>query len=264
MNDSVGDVPTGGAPPADGRVALITGGGQGLGRAVALRLARAGRRIVVGDINAEKAEAVCQELIQVGATARSSVFDVADETAVEQAVSSVVEDWGRIDILVNSAAIFSTIEVKPFEQIGLAEWESVMRVNVTGTFLCCRAVARHMRAAGFGRIINLSSATVLMGRPNYLHYVTSKSAAIGMTRAMARELGDSGITVNAVMPGATPTEVPRDTINPRSLEQIVAEQAIHEVLTPEDIAEAIAFIADDSTRLMTGQIMVVDGGHYFI
>jgi 3-oxoacyl-[acyl-carrier protein] reductase len=249
---------------SEGRVALVTGAGQGLGRAIATRLTAAEARVLVTDVDAAKAERVSEEIRDAGGDALALALDVASEQSVAQAVAAGVDHYGRIDVLVNNAAIFSTIEVKPFEEISIEEWRWVMEVNVDGMFLCARAVAPHMRSQGFGRIVNLSSSTVLMGRVNYLHYVTSKSAVIGFTRALARELGEWEITVNAVMPGPTKTEVPRESVTDHALRGLVAEQAIHVPLVPDDIANAVAFIASDEARLLTGQIVVVDGGHDFI
>jgi 3-oxoacyl-[acyl-carrier protein] reductase len=250
--------------PAEGRVALVTGAGQGLGRAISHALSARGARVLATDIDLTKAEQVAAEIGAAGGEATPLSLDVASEAGVEQAVDAAVDRYGRVDVLVNNAAIFSTIQVKPFEEIGLEEWRQVMDVNVDGMFLCTRAVAPHMRAQRFGRIINLSSSTVLMGRINYLHYVTSKSAVIGFTRALARELGEWEITVNAVMPGATKTEVARESVTDDALRSLVAGQAIHVPLAPHDIANAVAFIASDEARLMTGQVVVVDGGHDFI
>jgi 3-oxoacyl-[acyl-carrier protein] reductase len=250
------------ATPA--RVALITGAGQGLGRAFARRLGADGVHVAVNDVDAAAAQRVCDEVVGAGGLATAAPFDVTDEAGVAAGVAAVHEATGRLDVLINNAAVFSTIVMKPFEEITLAEWDATMRVNLGGMFLCARAVAPIMRGQGHGRIINLSSSTVLMGRPNYLHYVTSKSGVIGFTRALARELGAAGVTVNAVMPGATPTEVERDSIAGERLQGIVGRQSIQQPLEPEDIAAAVAFLASEDSRLVTGQTVVVDGGLSFI
>ena len=150
-------------------------------------------------------------------------------------VEQVEKHFGRIDILVNNAGIFSTLEMRPFEQIPLEEWERVLRVNVTGPMLCARAVLPAMKRAQWGRIVNMASGAVTLGRPNYLHYITSKSALIGMTRSMARELGEFGITVNAIMPGAVATEIERKTVTPQQKERIVSMQCIQRPETPDDL-----------------------------
>ncbi len=245
-------------------VSIITGSGQGLGRAMALRLAECGFIVVVADLNADKAEAVTEEIRSSGGLAQAESVDVSDESSVGAAVERVLSQQGRIDVLVNNAAIFSTLTMKPFTDIQPTEWEAVISVNVNGMFLCARAVAPAMKRQRSGRIINMSSATVLMGRPNYLHYVTSKSAAIGMTRSLARELGGYGIAVNAIMPGAVKTEIARESVKDGAFAAIVAEQSIHELVTPRDIADLVVYLSSDSARLMTGQTLVLDGGHYFI
>lgn len=245
-------------------VSIITGSGQGLGRAMALRLSESGSIVVVADLNADRAEAVAEEIRSAGGSAQAEAVDVSDEASVGAAVDRVLSQQGRIDVLVNNAAIFSTLTMKPFTDIEPAEWDAVLRVNVNGMFLCARAVAPAMKKQRSGRIINMSSATVLMGRPNYLHYVTSKSAAIGLTRGLARELGGYGIAVNAIMPGAVKTEIARESVKDEAFAAIAAEQSIHELVTPRDIADLVVYLSSDSARLMTGQILVLDGGHYFI
>lgn len=247
-------------PLAD-RVALVTGGGQGLGRAFARRLARDGARVAVADRNAAAARAVAAE---IGTAALAVPVDVADEGAVATMVDAVATAFGGVDVLVNNAALFSTLEMRPFERIGVPEWDAVMAVNVRGPFLCARAVAPLMRRAGQGRIVNISSAAVLLGRPGYLHYVTSKAAVIGMTRSLATELGPDGVTVNAVLPGSTETEVPRATVTPEQVARIVDRQAVKRRQVPDDLVGVVAFLAGPDSGFITGQCLNVDGGAAFL
>ena len=245
------------------KVAIVTGGGQGIGRAFALRFASEGAHVVVADIQEEKAGSVAREVRDLGTNGLAVRTDVSDPASTRAMVERTVERFGRVDVLVNNAAIFATIKMKPFEEIGREEWETMMAVNLTGAFLCCQAVAPRMREQGWGRIINISSATVLMGRPYYAHYVTSKAGIIGMTRALANELGSDNITVNAIMPGATETEVPRETVNPEQAEALIASQAIHRRERPDDLVGAAAFLASDDAGFITGQSINIDGGHNF-
>ena len=173
----------------EGRVVIVTGAAQGIGRELARQFAAAGAVAVVADLAIDKAEAVVKEIHDAGGTGLAVKVNVADEPSVTAMVNTVIQTWGRIDVLINNASIFATLEKVPFDQIPLAQWENVLKVNITGTYLCARAVAAHMRQAGFGRIINVSSDAVTRGTVNYLHYVTSKSAVIGMTNSLARELG---------------------------------------------------------------------------
>ena len=199
-------------PSLAGRVAIITGAGQGIGRVFAKAFAAAGAIAVIAERNTEKAAMVAAEVMKAGGQALAVETDLADPASVERMVDLVNDRFQRIDILVNNAAIFSTLEIRPFEQIPLAEWENVLKVNVTGPFLCARAVLPAMRRAKWGRIVNMASGAVALGRPNYLHYIASKAALIGMSRSMGRELGPDGITVNAILPGATFTEIERKTV----------------------------------------------------
>jgi len=243
-----------------GQVAVITGGGQGLGRRFAHRFAAEGAAVVVVDINEPKAQAVASEIQAQGGRAVALAADVGDEAQVARMVQEALAAFGRLDILVNNAAIFSTLKLRPFEEIPLDEWQKVLAVNVTGVFLCCRAAVPAMRRQGRGKIVNISSAAVRMGRPLYLHYVTSKSALVGFTRALAREVGDYGITVNCVMPGATVTEIPRETVSRESLEAMVTARAIKRQQVPEDVEGAVLFFASPDSDFITGQTLVVDGG----
>ncbi|MGF1470427.1 MAG: SDR family NAD(P)-dependent oxidoreductase [Rubrobacteraceae bacterium] len=245
------------------KVAIITGGGQGIGRAFALRFAREGAHVAVADLNEASAENVAREVRDLGTTGLTVKTDVSNAESVEMMVEQTVEQLGRVDVLINNAAIFSTIKMKPFEEISRDEWDRVMAVNLTGALLCCQAVAPQMRSQKTGRIINISSATVLMGRPYYAHYVTSKAGIIGMTRALANELGSDYITVNAIMPGATETEVPRETVNQDQAKALIASQAIHRRETPEDLVGAAVFLASDDGGFITGQSINIDGGHNF-
>ncbi len=247
-------------PSLAGRVAIITGAGQGLGRAFTRALAAAGAVAIIAERNGERGEAVAAEIVAAGGKATAITTDVADAASIENMIAVVEQAYGRIEILVNNAAIFSTLEMRPFERIPLAEWEAVLKVNVTGPFLCCRAVLPAMRRAKWGRIINMASGAVTLGRPNYLHYITSKAALVGMTRSMARELGRDGITVNAILPGATFTEIKRETVTPEQKARIIAMQCIPRPEVPEDLIGTVLFLASDASAFLTGQALTVDGG----
>lgn len=247
-------------PGLAGRVVIVTGAGQGLGRAFAKAYAAAGAMAVIAERNEEKADAVAQEIVSAGGKALPIQTDVAEESSVKRMADRVFREFGRIDVLVNNAGILSTLKMRPFDEIPLEEWEFVLKVNVTGVFHCCRAVAPRMREAKWGRIINMSSGSITLGRPNYLHYTTSKSALVGMTRSMARELGPHGITVNAILPGAVYTEIPRETVSPAQKEWIIAAQCIPRAEVPEDLIGIMLFLASDGAAFITGQSLTVDGG----
>ncbi len=241
-----------------GKVAIVTGAGQGIGRRIAHGFAEAGATPVIAERNAEKGRAVAAEI--GGNRALFVETEVGEMGSLEAMARAVLGRFGRIDVLVNNAGIFSNLEMRPFWQIPLEEWNQVMHVNATGPFLASRAVLPAMMQAKAGRIIHMSSGAVAMGRPNYLHYIASKSALIGMTNSMAHELGDYGINVNAILPGAIFTEIERKTVTPQQKATILAGQSFHREGRPDDIVGAVLFLSSDAARWVTGQCLTVDGG----
>lgn len=242
---------------------IVTGAGQGLGRAFATRLAEDGYAVCVADIAQKQAEDVASELQKAGLRALGTVVDVTDEASVERMVDRVVEEFGAVGGLVNNASIFSTLEMRPFFEIPLAEWRRVVEVNLTGVFVCSKAVTPSMRSRRGGRIINISSAVVPMGRPNYLHYVASKAGVIGLTRAMARELGEWNIAVNALLPGATDTGIERATVTPQQRAALIDMRSIKRAQVPSDLSGVVSFLMSDDSGFMSGQSLTVDGGAVF-
>jgi len=243
------------------RVVIITGAGQGIGREFARQFAAAGAIAVVADLNRDSASRVQSEIEAAGGRAMAAKVDVGDRASVDAMVDSVLAQHGRIDALINNAAIFATLEKRPFDQIPLEEWEKVMRINITGVFNCACAVAPAMRKAGWGRIVNMSSDSVRLGVANYLHYVTSKSALAGMTASLARELGPHGITVNGVRPGGVATEVDR-TVNPtlERRQQMLGQQCVPKGQVPSDLVGLVMFLTTPASAFLTGQIIACDGG----
>jgi len=168
--------------------------------------------------------------------------------------------FGRIDVLINNAALFAALKKYPFDEIPLGDWNDVMNVNINGPFHCARAVSPIMREAGWGRVINISSSSVAQGNINYLHYVTSKSAMLGMTNALAREVGASGVTVNCIVPSATTTEVARDGFTEETAKRVAANQCISNPATPEDLVGLAMFLASPASAFVTGQTIAANGG----
>ncbi|WP_328394047.1 SDR family NAD(P)-dependent oxidoreductase [Nocardia sp. NBC_00416] len=242
------------------RVVIVTGGGQGIGREYARQLAAAGAIPIIAELDAESGPSVVAEIESAGGRAQAVQVDISDPGDVERLIETTVAEFGRVDGLVNNAAIFSSLDMKPFEEIPLAEWRRVLEVNVTGAFLCARAVSKHMRSAGWGRIINIGSGAVPLGVPNYLHYVTSKSAMVGMTYSLAKELGTSGITVNLVQPGGTFHEVPRKTLSEEAKARQIAAQCIGRGEVPADLSGLVLFLCSPAAEFITGQTLVCDGG----
>jgi NAD(P)-dependent dehydrogenase (short-subunit alcohol dehydrogenase family) len=243
----------------DGKVAIVTGGAQGIGRAIADALAADGARIVIADLKGAQ-EAAAGFPDGVGLT-----VDVASEDDVAQMASETVERCGAIDILVNNAGLYASLAMRPFEQIPVAEWRQVMDVNVLSMFLTCRAVVPLMRAQGGGRIVNISSGTPFRGVPFLLHYVTSKGAIVALTRALAKELGGDDVLVNCVAPGFTMSAGVQE--HPEVVEALrdvsVGARTLKRDQVPEDVAGAVAFLCGPGATFITGQTMVIDGGQFF-
>jgi NAD(P)-dependent dehydrogenase (short-subunit alcohol dehydrogenase family) len=243
------------------RVAVITGAGQGIGRELSRQFAAAGATVVVADINCANADRVQREIETSGGKAIAVTVDIGDKASVEAMAADAVTRLGRIDVLINNAAIFASLHKRRFWEIPADEWQRVLHVNVTGVFLSVCAVLPAMRQQKWGRIINISSDSVPKGVPNYLHYVSSKSAIISMTNAMARELGPEGITVNCIRPGGVATEVDR-VANPTMERRIaqLSEQCIPRGMVPSDLAGLALFLATPASGFITGQTIACDGG----
>lgn len=244
-------------------VAIVTGAARGIGRAIALRLARDGFRIVIADLNLAAAELVGGEVIAAGGEAVAVLTDVADEASCAACAARALESYGRIDVLVNDAAIFADLVRRPLWEIDVAEWDRVFGVNVRGMWLMMKAVFPAMRERGSGSVINVSSNTFLSGVPGFAHYVASKGAVVGLTRSAARELGEHNIRVNCIMPGLTRTEVERAVDEPGRYDQLLRSQSIKRVGVPDDLVGTVAFLASNDSNFMTGQALAVDGGNTF-
>jgi NAD(P)-dependent dehydrogenase (short-subunit alcohol dehydrogenase family) len=246
-----------------GRCAIVTGGAVGIGRHYSLALAAEGARVMIADI-AEGGDLAREIAAKHGANSAHSAFcDVSDEKAVKMAVATALDRFGKIDVLVNNAAVYSTLTEMPFTEIDVDTWDRVMDVNVRGLFLMSKYVASVMIAQRSGKIINIGSGTALRGIPNMLHYVTSKGAVMAFTRALSRELGEYGICVNTLTPGFTLS----DSIlanNPAHVssarEPAIQRRAIKRDERPEDLLGALIFLASSESDFITGQTIAVDGG----
>jgi 3-oxoacyl-[acyl-carrier protein] reductase len=241
----------------ENKVAIVTGGGRGLGKAFCLRMADEGAKVVVVDILEQEAQQTAAEIGVKGGSAVSIKVDVTDEVGTLRMAEETIKKFGRIDALVNNAAYYYGIARKPFYEISSEEWDRAMSVNVKGTWLCCKAVFPQMKKQMKGKIINLSSDTVFAPTKGMIHYVVSKAAIIGVTRVLAGELGQYGICVNAVAPGFTDTPASR-TIG--SVEKFdVSSIPLGRVGLPEDIVGSVIFFASDDSDFISGQTMIIDG-----
>ncbi|HVB51387.1 MAG TPA: glucose 1-dehydrogenase [Acidimicrobiales bacterium] len=238
-----------------GRTAIVTGSAQGIGTAIATQLAAAGATVVVADTNGKGATAVASKL---GNSSFAVTVDVGDEDSVAALHKSVLERTGQVDILVNNAAI---VPFTAWDDVDFAEWRRIMRVNLDGVYLMCRASSDEMRKRNYGRIVNIASNAFFAGTPNMSAYIASKGGVIGFTRALATELGGYGITVNAVSPGLTASDGVMASPHANSLDFVEMLQAIKRHASPDDIAPAVVFLASEEAAWITGSTLNVDGGH---
>jgi 3-oxoacyl-[acyl-carrier protein] reductase len=243
-----------------GRSVLITGGGKGLGKVYAEEFAKAGAHVTAADIDIEAAEAVASSLRESGLNALGLGVDVADEDSTKAMAKAVLDRFAAIDVLINNASLMSVLPRRSWLEIPVDEWDRVMAVNLRGMFLCCRAVFPAMQAQKRGKIVNISSSRVWEGAPNRLHYTTSKAGVIGLTRALAREVGEFGVTVNALTPGMTQSETQVASSSGNYLATRVAGRAIERVQVPADLVGAVMFLSSPASDFMTGQTINVDGG----
>jgi NAD(P)-dependent dehydrogenase (short-subunit alcohol dehydrogenase family) len=240
---------------------VVTGGARGLGAVYARALREAGARIVIADRLEGEGEQLAAELSPDGEYAAFVRTDVADDPSATEMARQAVERFGRIDVLVNNAAVYMDIDRKQsFDQLTVEDWDRVMAVNARGTWLCTKAVFPSMRDQGRGKVINVSSSTVKMGIPGFAHYVASKAAVIGLTRALASELGRYGITVNALMPGLVANEASERLSGTEYVEAAPRARALQRAMLPEDLVGALIFLASPGSDFVTGQTLVVDGG----
>ncbi|MGB0553574.1 MAG: SDR family NAD(P)-dependent oxidoreductase [Alphaproteobacteria bacterium] len=245
----------------EGKVAIVTGAARGLGKEYAKRLAEEGVAIVVGDVRD------CSETVAAvegaGGRAVGVTLDVTDAASCEAAAKAAEDNFGRIDVLVNNAALYGGLKGGRFESLDPDEWDQCMAVNVTGMWNCCKAVVGGMRQAGGGSIINISSLAAVYGLPFALHYAVSKAAVIGLTRSLARELGKDWIRVNAIAPSAVMTEGTEEFFGAKlekAKEVIASGQTLQRNLETADLAGSVIYLAGDASKFVTGQTIMVDGG----
>lgn len=242
------------------KIVVVTGGGQGIGRAYAHRVAAAGGTALIGDLNEDAGTRVVEEIQAGGGRAEAFGLDVGDADSCAAAAHAWTKAYGRVDGLVNNAAIFSTISMKPFWEITVAEWDRLMAVNLRGPWLVTSALLPALRAASTASVVNIASDAVWLGRGGYLHYVASKAGVAGMSHSMAHELGGDNIRVNTVSPGPIYTEVERATVSPEQKAAMQAAQSLHRDGTPDDVVGAVAFLLSDDSSYISGQTLHINGG----
>ena len=245
----------------DGKAVIVTGAGQGLGRAYAEALAAEGASVVIAEINEVSAKETAEAITAAGGTALAVRTDVTDPDSCAALVQATVDAFGTVDILVNNAAIYDGLHFEAFEDLDIAEWDRVLAVNVKGTWLATRAVIPIMKAKGYGKIVNISSTVAYIGPPLLLHYVASKGAVVAMTKALAKELGEYGIRVTALAPGMTFTEATKSLLpDPIMGDMFMEMQCLKEKMQPEHVVPALLFLCSPESDFVVGQNWVVDGG----
>ena len=242
------------------KVVIITGGAKGIGRKYVEAFIQAGARVAVADIDQSAAEKLAVDLNKDAQKLIAQKVDVSNFDDCRSLADLVWDQWKRIDVLVNNAAVYATLKRKPFIEIPEDEWDQVMAVNLKGMFFCVQAVFPYMKQQHFGKIINISSSTIFKGSPYFVHYVTSKAGVIGMTRALANESGEYGITVNAVAPGLTVTETNIGKTPPDRFKKAIEIRCIKRQQVPEDLVGVLLFLASSHSDFITGQLINVDGG----
>lgn len=251
-------------PAMAGQVAIVTGGARGIGAILSRHLAENGAAVVLADVLPDEGEVLALELQERGFKAMFQYTDVSDESSVEDLARLTMEHFGRIDALINNAAIYQGLGGKKnFTDITVQEWDKVMAVNTRGVWLAMRAVYPAMAARGFGRVINIASSTVHMGVPFFAHYTASKGAVMALTRSLAKEVGRDGITVNGIAPGLVDNES-SSALNDATYFPVAARQrAIPRNMQPTDLTGAVMFLCSAASEFMTGQTLIVDGGVAF-
>jgi 3-oxoacyl-[acyl-carrier protein] reductase len=250
------------SPVLKDKVAIITGGGRGIGRAFALRFAEEGAKILIPDINMEQAESVVKEINGMGGNAFAVRTDISDEKATQEMADTVIQKYGRADILVNNAAIWAGLNITLWNEWSVDEWDRIFNVNVRGTWLCCKAIAPLMMKQQKGKIINIASnVSRVPASQFFLPYSCSKGAVYTITHALARALGASNINVNAIGPGYTASEASLQQKNSdKTFELAVSEQSMQRRGQPSDLVGAAVFLASADSDFISGQIIFVDGG----